>query len=444
MSRPLPRQRAVVTTFASSIWIQLLTVVSGILSARLLQPEGRGLLAGVMIWPAVFGSVALLGINHALAIRAAQQPALIGKLTRAALFIGIVSSLVVVLAGWLLLPWLVPRNAVDALSLNRLNLLVYVPLFVITTHLMAIDQGSGNFRRFNIARNVLNPIYLAAVLLFWILDVRLVLWFVVAQLVANFAVLVYRLVATRPIDWSESPEPLEQGTLLRTGIPFWVAGIAYIVRDNIDRALLLFLLGPASLGLYVVALTAAGVHLTFSKSFNFVIFARSAALSNEEAMKDAARFFRVTLMINLMFGLALAIVLPWLIPLLFGRAFAAAIVPAILLVASQSLLAQGSLLEESLRAQRKPLLGVMGMAVTIAVFAVAGTLLAPRGGVTGVAIAAIIAQFSFCLFMSAMLKRLHPGARLLPRGEDVRFIISNLTNLREAILKRFPRSSGVS
>ena len=443
MMRSLPRQRAVVTTFASSIWIQLLTVVSGVLSARLLQPEGRGLLAGVMIWPAVFGSIALLGINHALAIRAAQHPSLVGKLTRAALFFGIVCSLVVVIVGWFLLPWLVPRNPATALPLNRLNLL-YIPLFVLTAHLLAIDQGSGNFGRFNLARNVLNPVYLLFVLLFWLLDVRLVLWFVVAQLVANFAVLVYRLWATRPADWSESGEPLEKETLLRTGIPFWVAGIGYIVRDNIDRALLLFLLGAAPLGLYVVALTAAGVHLTFSKSFNFVIFARSAALSNEEAMKDAARFFRVTLMINLMFGLALAVMLPWLIPLLFGSAFAASIAPAILLVVSQSLLAQGSLLEESLRAQRKPLLGVMGMAVTIAVFAVAGIVLAPRGGVTGVAIAAIIAQLSFCLFMSAMLKRFHPGARLLPREEDVRFILANVTNLREAILKRFSRSSGVS
>lgn len=443
MTRFLPRQRAVVTTFASSIWIQLLTVVSGILSARLLQPEGRGLLAGVMIWPAVFGSIALLGINHALAIRAAQQPSLVGKLTRAALFFGIVSSLVVVIAGWYLLPWLAPRDPAGALSLNRLNLL-YIPLFVLTAHLLAIDQGSGNFRRFNIARNVLNPVYLLAVLLFWILDVRLVLWFVVAQLVANFAVLIYRLMATSPIDWSDSGDSLEQKTLLRTGIPFWLAGIAYIIRDNVDRALLLFLLGTAPLGLYVVALTAAGVHLTFSKSFNFVIFARSAALSNEEAMKDAARFFRVTLLVNLALGIGLAAVLPWLIPILFGTAFSAAIIPAILLVVSQTLLAQGSLLEESLRAQRKPLLGVMGMAVTIAIFALAGIVLAPRSGVVGVAIAAIIAQFSFCLFMSTMLKRFHPGARLLPGGEDVRFIVANATHLREAILKRFSRSSGVA
>jgi Na+-driven multidrug efflux pump len=86
----------------------------------------------------------------------------------------------------------------------------------------------------------------------------------------------------------------------------------------------------------------------------------------------------------------------------------------------------------------------MGMTVTITVFALAGVALAPRSGVTGVAIAAIIAQFSFCLFMSAMLKRFHPGARLLPGGEDVRFIFANATNLREAILKKFSRSSGVA
>ena len=100
-----------------------------------------------MIFPSLFGAVALLGLNSALAMSAARQRVNLWRQTRAALFLGSVSSLSVMIVGWIALPWLVP---VDMLQLNRLNL-IYVPLFVLTAHLMAIDQGSGNFRRFNIA-----------------------------------------------------------------------------------------------------------------------------------------------------------------------------------------------------------------------------------------------------------------------------------------------------
>lgn len=439
MIQNLPRKRALAATFASSVWIQLLTVISGVLTARLLQPEGRGLLAAVFIWPAVFGSIALLGLNNTLAISAARERVKLGRQTRVALLIGGASSLGLMLLGWFLYPWFVPA---ESLQLSRLTLL-YIPLFVLTAHLMAIDQGSGNFRRFNIARNILNPVYLLCVLVFWFLGIQAVIWFVAAQLFGNLAVLLYRLAAMKRDDWTEGDQPVDERKLIRSGIPFFLASVAYIVRDNIDRALLLFLLGPAPLGLYVVALTASGAHMTLSKSFNLVIFARSAALSKDEAMADTAKLFRMMVVVNTIFGLALAAALPWLIPLLFGPSFSASVVPAMLLVAAQLLLAQGSLLEESLRAQNKPFYGVIGLVITIGIFAVIGALLAPRYGVAGAAVASIVAQFGFCVFMCAVLKRFQPAARLRPGLADVRSLLANTAQIRRVLRERFTGSAAV-
>lgn len=433
MIENLPRKRALVATFASSVWIQVLTVVSGILVARSLQPEGRGLLAAVFIWPSAFGSIALLGLNNALAISAAKERTRLGRQTRAALVIGTASSLAIVALGWFAFPWFVTP---ETLALNRLNLL-YIPLFVLTANLMAIDQGSGNFRRFNFARNVFNPVYLLLVVAFWFLGIRQVIWFVAAQLVANLAVLLYRLAAMTRNDWEEGDQPLQQGKLVRSGIPFFLASVAYMIRDNIDRALLLFLLGPAPLGLYVVALTASGAHLTLSKSFNLVVFARSAALAKGEAIADTAKLFRMTWVVNALFGIALAVALPWLIPLLFGQSFSGSVLPAMLLVISQVLVAQGSLLEESLRAQNKPYYGVIGLAVTISVFALTGLLLTPRFGVAGTAIASILAQLCFCLFMCAVLKRFEPAARLRPTVADLRSLMANTAQIRKVLRERF-------
>lgn len=439
MIHNLPRKRALAATFASSIWIQLLTIISGVLAARLLQPEGRGVLAAVFIWPSVFGSIALLGLNNALSISAARERVNLGRQTRVALSVGTVSSIVVMVLGWFLYPWLVPA---DNLALNRLNL-IFIPLFVLTAHLMAIDQGAGSFRRFNIARNVLNPVYLVLVLFFWFLGIHAVFWFVAAQLFANLAVLIYRLAAMGKSDWTPGDQPADERMLVRAGIPFFLASVAYMVRDNIDRALLLFLLGPAPLGIYVVALTASGAHMTLSKSFNLVIFARSAAQSKDDAMADTAKLFRMMFLVNAIFGLALAAALPWLIPLLFGRSFAGSVWPAMLLVASQLLLAQGSLLEESLRAQNKPFYGVIGLVITISVFAAVGIVLAPRLGVAGAAVASIVAQFCFCVFMCAVLKCFQPSAQLFPDVADVRSLVSNAGQIRKVLRERFAGSAVV-
>ena len=121
----------------------------------------------------------------------------------------------------------------------------------------------------------------------------------------------------------------------------------------------------------------------------------------------------------MVFGLALAVALPWLVPFVFGHSFAGSVLPAVLLVVSQLLLAQGSLLEESLRAQNKPFYGVLGMVVTIGMFGVSGAWLAPRFGVAGAAGASIFAQLCFCIFMcrlssaSSLTRDLCPGLQML-------------------------------
>src|SRR5690606_32175035 len=67
-------------TLATNLAILLCGLVSGILSARLLAPEGRGALAAVLFWPHLITSLGLCSLPAAVIFRRVRAPADPGRL----------------------------------------------------------------------------------------------------------------------------------------------------------------------------------------------------------------------------------------------------------------------------------------------------------------------------------------------------------------------------
>jgi len=117
----LPGKRVLVSTLSTNIVIQILTMVSGILVARALGPEGRGLMAGAQILPTIFATVALLGLNNVFAIRAAKNKIGQEQLSPIALRIGFIASIVGVCVAWFILPYCIPDTNGELLYLSKIS-----------------------------------------------------------------------------------------------------------------------------------------------------------------------------------------------------------------------------------------------------------------------------------------------------------------------------------
>src|SRR5580658_2961423 len=61
-----------VFTFLTNALILAFGTFTGILTARLLHPEGRGALAAVLFWPEILAGVGICGLNEALVYRIGQ------------------------------------------------------------------------------------------------------------------------------------------------------------------------------------------------------------------------------------------------------------------------------------------------------------------------------------------------------------------------------------
>src|SRR5438132_11464918 len=86
LSRMLPKGPSgaalvldVSATVAATVLIGVLSIITGVLQARLLGPSGRGQLAAIQAWPGVFAAVAMLGVQDAIVFFGARDPEHAGR-----------------------------------------------------------------------------------------------------------------------------------------------------------------------------------------------------------------------------------------------------------------------------------------------------------------------------------------------------------------------------
>ncbi len=391
------------STFSTNITIQICTIVQAVFLARLLGPTGRGQFAAAILWPTTFAAIGGMGLDVALARRSATATDL-ARLARSGILLALCTGTIAMLCCGAALPWLM-ANVDEVSRSGAWYFLPYVLFNHIALALIAIDQGAGRFREFNLTRLILNPAYLVVVVCLWLSGTHEVRWFLLGLLFANGLVVATRLIfAGRNYSLIGPIEPIPN--LIRQALPYGAANLISPLLQTADRALVLYVVGETQLGFYAVAQTASSVLNSLASSAGTVVFAIAAQEHQTGAFERVARMFRFTAWIWLLAGLCLAAAIPILLPLIYGSQYAPAIWPAIALIPGAAFAGQSSILEESMRAQGRAFIGLEARLVGMVVFLLMGWLLAVRCGVLGVTLAYVAAQLT-ALTIMLVAARLH-------------------------------------
>ncbi len=142
------------------------TAIQGILLARLLGPQARGEFGTAVFYAYTLTYIGLVGTQFAVARRAGNDPEGRSQLSRSVIRLGgltgVGTILVVALFAFTCLPvekkYLAPLCVVCALAL---------PLEHMRQLLLAVDQGSAKFRRFNIVTLATSMVFPLALLAMW-------------------------------------------------------------------------------------------------------------------------------------------------------------------------------------------------------------------------------------------------------------------------------------
>lgn len=408
-------------------------VLTGIVAARILAPEGRGALAAVLFWPQLFLTIGLCSLQEAVTYHVSQDAGKRDSVYSTALCVALGLAAVTCLVGYPLLPFFLKQENMAWLHTVRIYLLLYVPIGFISISLLGVELGRLQFRRFNLYQLV-NPLtYLSVLLVLWwihAVNIANVIW---ASLAGTVAVTLLLLFHLRKAAFRH-PIPSDARRVLRTAWRFHATALLVLVTTQVDRFVAITLLDNRSVGLYVAALAMASAGIgIISTSFHTLMFPSIGRREKDAQREYLAKGLRYAMFLIVTCSVLLAASIPILIPLLFGRDFRAAIVPGVLLVMAYVPLALRQIIVRTLRGIGEAKAGTAAEGISIATFLALSWPLTLRWQLNGLSVALLVGN---CCALAFLTWHLSERLGIPPKrwwGLDVETLSGAFQRMRAAL-----------
>jgi antigen flippase len=423
---------AVAQTLFANVFILGINFATGVITARLLGPHGRGEQAAIILWPQVLALTTTLGLPSALLYNLRRHPEGTSQLFSAALIIGTFMGGIATVIGVLFIPRWLTEYSTEVVRFAQLAMFI-APLMVLNLTFNFVLQAREEFTLYNAVR-YLNPlatlfILVSLALIHNVTPVNAAL----AYLLPTVPVFLWMLIRL----WR-----LYRPTWRDLG---WAAKrlVSYGVRSPglgqlslyLDRIFVAGLLTPASMGFYAVALSLAQTLRVFQEAAVSVLFPKASGRSVEEAASLAGRAARGSVTLTAIAAVGLGIFSPWALGIVYGREFLDAIPIFRLLLFVMVLSSISYVLVQTFMAVGRPGLvtipQILGLGLSVLLLLV----LVPRYGLQGVGLALLISATVRCVIVLAsfplILKVRVP--RLLLTSADLAAIVAAVQEKRRRL-----------
>ncbi|MGO9897022.1 MAG: lipopolysaccharide biosynthesis protein [Bryobacteraceae bacterium] len=390
-------RRAYISTFGATALVIALTMVTSVIIARNLGPEGRGVLLAVTIWPGLLMSFLGGGLNEATTYHLARASLTEGGgATSRYAGSGLVLQAAVALIATPLTLALIPFLLKDAYGSWLGIALFYAVAFGLLTpldqHFKAVLQGDGRFNFLSAVR-IGQPIIYASLLLGCVVARLMSVEAVLAAMVASSAVSVVSGAVLAGVSVCGITRDAMRDTLW-TGLRFHVGNMLMAAAGEADKLIVLALLDITSVGYYAVAVALSPLGTVSVVQSLGIILTRDMARSTSSSGRAgvfAANLLGALLMLFAVNGLAV-VSAPWWLPVLYGSSFAGAVPVAAILFVTGAVKGLRQITDRAMRAMHITWVGVAGEAVALALTVVLAYLGGKAGGLTGVAWALVVSQ----------------------------------------------------
>ncbi|MBJ7354222.1 MAG: oligosaccharide flippase family protein [Thermoleophilaceae bacterium] len=410
-----------------------LSLASGILTARLLGPSGRGELAAIVTVSQTIGWIVSIGCFQAVVHHSAKHRDSASDVVATWIAIALPAGIVGVAIGELLLSTLFREQSAGTLELARYWLLL-MPLNPLSEALSGALVASRDFAATNLLRlmqQVISVLLLVLLGLSGSLTVETALIAQAIVLVAYMSVLVIRV-----------------HRRVRIGRPrraLAFAGVWYAVRAHssnvsgqvnarFDLTIMPAFLPAAQIGLYAVAVGATSMIVTLASSLCQIVQPVAAA-GEVGSDKQVAKMFHATIILGLVLAAPVALLAPWLLALVYSQSFEAASTALRLLAPGAVLLAMTNVLVSGLFGKGRPatggfaqLPGAIFMVVTLALFL----------GTGGIEVAALISTITYGISVVVA------GTAYLHFSETTSRELFDLRPTARELIARLRRTSGAA
>jgi O-antigen/teichoic acid export membrane protein len=390
--------RAGIVTYVFSGLTLAANLVTGIVVARALGPDGRGVIVALVTVVQLAGFLFSVGVAQSLSYFIARSPQDSPCLLTTWVVMLIPLTALAIGIGELLLPTIFPSDPHDAVALGRWFVLTIV--FVVGLELnYGLLLGSHDFFAYNALR-LAQPFLTAVVfIVLWALDDLTVESALISATAATAVVLAVglgragRRMGLGPVD-------LRLGvTTLWYGIRGQGGAAASNVTARLDVAMLPAFVSAASVGLYSVATNVSLIVYQLSNTFAGLVLPAAAREPERGPIKVVGSLW-ASLAIAALIAAVLAVFARPLLGLVYGDDFRDAAESLLLLLPGAVLFAGSSILAAGVYAAGRPftatLTQLLGMVVTVV-----GLFVFLRSG--GITAAALVSTASYTAVFVATL-----------------------------------------
>lgn len=399
--------RAIVGTSGASTMIMGLNILTGMLTAHLLAPVGRGELAAVTMWPQFLGFLLALGLPTSLVYHiqggrhdapSLMTAAILGSAVMGALGAGI---------GAVLLPYALTAYAPHTVRLAQLCML-FTPFGLFVNVLSSAFLRVETIARYNYLRLATPVFTLIALVLLALAGMLTVERAALAYLLPTLPIAVWAMRKVREtIGYAQRVHWQTGRDLLLYGLRYYGAEVAGTLSAQLDRVLVVWMLTPTAMGLYVVALSVSRVVQQIPMSIATVLLPQAAASTPAEAVRMTLRAAGIAGILSIVATVPMMVFASTILSVFFGADFVGATDAFVILTVEAALGGTMGVLMQVFLAVGRPakasLYQMIGLATVIPLL----LLLGPRYGIVGISVAILISTFTRLCLMGLGIQRLY-------------------------------------
>ncbi len=417
--------RAVVQSIGSKSTILALQAGTGILTARILGPAGRGELAAMILWPLFIASVTTLGVPSSLIYHLRHRPDEREELVANGFAMAALMGTLAAAAAALFLPWWLRQYSPSVIHAAQW-FLITVPLCSVTLAGRAVLEAGHDFSASN-AIQILTPLATLVVLLALLAGHSMNSYTAAAAYIA----------ASLPAFWlmisrvrrkglrATHPRFAAMKRILQYGVRSYGIDVLGTLALQVDQVLVVSLLSAGAMGSYIVVLSISRMLNVFQTSVVMVLFPKAAGLNKKEVMAMTGESVRISGLATVACGAVVCIAGPTLLRVVYGAEYEAAAGALRILVLEAVLSGITFVLAQAFMALNRPgvvtVLQGIGLSLSIPMM----LWLIPRYGIFGAAISLLTSTSVRLLFVCTgfriFLKTSRP--RLLPAWRDVQTLL---------------------
>ncbi|MGK2955530.1 MAG: lipopolysaccharide biosynthesis protein [Solirubrobacterales bacterium] len=382
---PRPLARSYVLTLGSSGGVLLLNMFTGVLSARLLSPDGRGVLGAITAWAYVAAMLCGLGFREGLAfLESKDRRRSASVLAAASISVFVLALFGIIVTQFLIGPGFAAQDP-GVPGQARIFMVWILPYLAFFTFgkLLAARHRFTELNLMRIAQPFLYAIGLAALWAVGAASVSSVLMVQIASFALPSIVAWWLLYRESGVGRADRALVLGAGSF---GARSFGGTIGFLTNARLDVVVLPAVVLAADIGQYVVAVSAATMVTGLFGSLSMVVFPAAASSGSQAGVEITQRACRSVFVAASVSAAVVGLTAPILVTTLYGQEFSDAIGPLRILLPGAVLLACSQILSSGLNALGRP--GATSIANGAGVIVtVGGLLLTLRPlGITGAAL----------------------------------------------------------